>query len=74
MQTAICVVIFDGWAMGYWGRWDLSELALLVGAIWALQLIVSPLWLWRFGFGPMEWLWRSLTYLNPQPMLVRSAP
>jgi uncharacterized protein len=37
-------------------------------AIWVAQLIISPLWLKYFRFGPVEWLWRSLTYLKPQPM------
>ena len=32
------------------------------------QLIVSPIWLERFRFGPAEWLWRSLTYWRRQPM------
>lgn len=36
--------------------------------IWIFQLIVSPLWLARFRFGPLEWLWRSLTYGRRQPM------
>lgn len=34
----------------------------LVLAVWALQLIWSPLWLSRFSMGPLEWVWRCLTY------------
>jgi uncharacterized protein len=37
-----------------------------------VQLIISPIWLDHFRFGPLEWLWRSLTYLQPQPMRRRS--
>jgi uncharacterized protein len=37
-------------------------------AIWFAELNISPLWLRHFRFGPVEWLWRSLTYLRPQPM------
>jgi uncharacterized protein len=33
-------------------------------------LAVSPIWLRNFRFGPLEWLWRSLTYLERQPMRV----
>lgn len=40
----------------------------LVAAIWVLQLIVSPIWLRHFQFGPLEWVWRSLTYWKMQPM------
>jgi len=34
-----------------------------------LQLLLSPWWLARYRFGPFEWLWRSLTYWQRQPML-----
>ena len=43
---------------------------LLVLAIWSAQLVASPLWLRRFQFGPMEWLWRSLTYWKRPPLLM----
>ena len=73
-QTLVCVLVFDGWAFGQWGRFGIAAQLVLVLAIWAAQLIVSPLWLRRFQFGPMEWLWRSLTYWERQPMRVaRSA-
>jgi uncharacterized protein len=41
---------------------------LIVPAIWALQLVISPIWLRHYRFGPAEWLWRSLTYWQLQPM------
>ena len=41
----------------------------MVIAIWILQLWFSPLWLARYRFGPLEWLWRSLTYWKRQPMI-----
>ena len=34
----------------------------IVFAVCALQLVLSPLWLRHFRFGPLEWAWRSLTY------------
>lgn len=69
MQTIIAVIIFDGWALGNWATWSISKIGLLVLSVWAAQLILSPIWLKFFRFGPAEWLWRSLTYLKPQPML-----
>jgi uncharacterized protein len=39
----------------------------IVIVIAALQLWYSPLWLQRFRFGPLEWLWRTLTYWKAQP-------
>jgi uncharacterized protein len=66
-QTLICTFIFHGWGLGQFGTWSRSQLVLLALGVWAFQLIVSPLWLRHFQFGPMEWLWRTLTYLRPQP-------
>jgi uncharacterized membrane protein YeiB len=66
-QTLVCVLVFDGWAFGQWGRFGIAAQLLLVLAIWVAQLALSPLWLRRFWFGPMEWLWRSLTYWKRQP-------
>ncbi len=45
-----------------------SGAALFVIAVWSLQLWWSPLWLRRFRYGPVEWLWRCLTYRRWQPM------
>ena len=71
-QSVICTLIFYGHGFGLFeqvGR--LGQLAIVV-AIWVLQLLWSPWWLGRFRFGPLEWLWRSLTYMKFQPMAVRS--
>ena len=46
----------------------LGLLGSIVLVIWAIQLIISPIWLKYFLFGPLEWLWRSLTYWKLQPM------
>lgn len=52
---------------GRFGEVSLQELMVVVGATWAGILIWSPLWLMVFRFGPLEWLWRSLTYWKIQP-------
>jgi uncharacterized protein len=68
LHTIICTTIFYGHGFGLFGRVErVGQLAIVV-AIWILQLALSPLWLRRFRFGPLEWLWRSLTYLELQPM------
>jgi uncharacterized protein len=41
-------------------------------ACFAAETLFSTAWLRRFNYGPAEWLWRSLTYGQPQPM--RRAP
>jgi uncharacterized protein len=66
-QTIICVALFYGFGFGLFGRFERIELYMIVAAIWAAELIWSPLWLARFRFGPFEWLWRTLTYWRVQP-------
>jgi uncharacterized protein len=73
-QSVICGVIFYGWGFGWHGEVGYAAQLLVVAVIWAAQCIWSPLWLSRFRFGPMEWLWRSLTYWKLQPMRKRSLP
>lgn len=68
MQSLIGAFIFYGWGLGSFGRLDRSELVPIVLGVWAFQLVVSPLWLERFRFGPMEWFWRCLTYWKIEPM------
>jgi uncharacterized protein len=67
MHTVFCTLIFFGYGLNYYGEMEFYQLFFVVLAIWILQLIVSPLWLRYFRFGPLEWLWRSLTYWKRQP-------
>ena len=65
-HSTVTSVLFLGWGFGLAGRFDYAQQLLVVAAIWVFQ--VSPMWLARYRFGPAEWLWRSLTYWQPQPM------
>ena len=67
-QTIICSTFFFGVGFAMFNELQRYELYYVVFAIWAFQLIVSPIWLKYFRFGPLEWLWRSLTYQQRQPM------
>lgn len=66
LQTVICTTIFYGHGFGLFGQVDRVGQAGIVVAIWSFQLILSPIWLRHFHFGPLEWLWRSLVYLRFQ--------
>jgi len=68
MQSVICTFIFFGYGLGHYNQLRYHQLYYVVISIWAFQLIVSPIWLSYFKFGPFEWLWRSLTYWKKQPM------
>ena len=60
MHTVIATTIFG--IFRQFGQWQRYELYYLVLAIWIFQMIISPIWLGYFRFGPLEWLWRWLTY------------
>ncbi len=65
-HSLITSVIFNH--LGYFGEWRRPYLLLLVFAIFAFQLWISPIWLRGFLYGPLEWLWRSATYGRLMPM------
>ena len=66
-QSLICVFIFWGIGLGLFGQFSRLEQFLVVLSIWALQVAWSKPWLSKFKFGPLEWLWRSLSYARRQP-------
>lgn len=67
-QSVLCAALFYGYGLGLWNEVGRAGLWGIVALIWAAQLLWSPWWLARFQFGPLEWLWRSLTYWRAQPM------
>lgn len=70
MHSAICLVIFLRPGFGLYGSLERYELYYVVAAICLFQLVFSPIWLRYFRFGPLEWVWRSLTYMQ-RPVIRR---
>ena len=68
LQTLICTIIFYGHGFGLFGKVERVEQILIVIAIWIFQIFITNIWLQYFRFGPIEWLWRSLTYWKIQPL------
>jgi len=64
LQTVICTAIFYGHGFGLFGGVERPGQILVVLAVWALQLVLSPIWLRFYRFGPVEWLWRTATYMH----------
>jgi uncharacterized protein len=62
LQSVLAALIFSGFGLALWGRLDLVQLWLVAAAIWMLQIVGATLWLKRFAMGPLEWVWRALTY------------
>jgi uncharacterized protein len=69
--SLVCSTLFYGYGFGLFAKLQRYQLLYVVFAVWALLLIVSPIWLRHFRYGPMEWVWRSLTYWRKQPMRLR---
>ncbi|MBX3174241.1 MAG: DUF418 domain-containing protein [Gemmatimonadaceae bacterium] len=61
-HSIICAIVFYGFGFGLYGELSRHQLYYVVGSIWLFQLITSPIWLRHFRFGPLEYLWRWLTY------------
>ncbi len=71
-QSIIGACLFAMWGLGAtFGAWGATELMLLGLVIYIVQIIVSTVWLRYFKYGPLEWLWRSATYLKWQPFINR---
>ena len=66
--SLVMALVFQGWGLGLFGQLDKVERLLPLFAVWVLMLIWSPAWLARFRFGPLEWLWRCLTYWKRFPI------
>jgi uncharacterized protein len=75
-QSIVCSTLFYGYGLDLYGTLYRPGLYLVVLAIWAFQLWISPIWLERYRFGPAEWVWRSLTYGKAQPFrrAIKPAP
>jgi uncharacterized protein len=70
LTSLLCQYLFQ------WSRWQLygkltyGEHHLVMLFVWFVNIAASLLWLRFFQFGPLEWLWRSLTYWQLQPLRV----
>lgn len=68
-QSIIMTTLFyGGRGFGLMGQVDRPALWGIVIAVWIVQLVWSPLWLSRFSMGPLEWVWRCLTYGRAVPI------
>lgn len=71
MHSLILSSLFYGYAGGLYGEVSRAPQMLIVAAIIGLQVIFSRWWLLHYRFGPLEWLWRSLTYKKWQTFKIQ---
>ncbi len=69
LQTVICTLLFYGYGLNYYAELEYHQIFCVAAAIWLFECLLSSLWLRHFRFGPLEWLWRTLTYRKLQPLL-----
>ena len=73
LQSIVCILIFYNYGLGLFGKvGPAAGFALTVG-IFAIQIVLSRWWLKRYKFGPVEWVWCSLTYRTKQTMVAETA-
>lgn len=68
LQSLVCTLIFYSYGLGLFGQAGISELLLLAVLLFVGQVILSNWWILHYRFGPAEWLWRSVSYLEVQPL------
>jgi uncharacterized protein len=66
-HSLIALILFRSIGFGWYGKPEVWQGILLTLLIFGLQILFSKWWLGKFRFGPMEWLWRTLTYGQAQP-------
>ena len=66
--SIVMMVFFHGWALGLFGQLNRPQLYIVVALTCVLMLVWSKPWLDRYRYGPLEWLWRCLTYRQIFPL------
>ena len=69
-QSFIAIIIFYGIGFGYAGKFSYSIVLAITIAIFLWQIAFSIVWLKYFRFGPIEWVWRQMTYGKRIPLLI----
>lgn len=65
MHSMICVVLAYGFGFALWWRIGAAKAMAIAAAIVAVQIPLSAWWMSHYRFGPVEWIWRRLTYRRP---------
>ncbi|MDQ7948147.1 MAG: DUF418 domain-containing protein [Pedobacter sp.] len=68
VQNIIGLLVFSGFGLGIWSTYPLWFYLLLATVIFIIQLFVSKWWLKKYNYGPIEWIWRQLSYRKKLPL------
>ncbi|MCA7022682.1 MULTISPECIES: DUF418 domain-containing protein [Stenotrophomonas] len=67
-QSLVCTLLFYGYGLGWFEQMGRAWQLLFAVALFAAQVALGRAWLRHFRFGPMEWLWRAITYWRWPPL------
>ncbi|MDE0892740.1 MAG: DUF418 domain-containing protein, partial [Planctomycetota bacterium] len=67
LQSVVANLLFTFIGLAWFGERTRWELVGIVCVTYTAQIVISVIWLRFFRMGPLEWIWRSLTYLRRQP-------
>lgn len=71
LQSVIGIITFYGIGFGLAAQFGPLAWTVFAVLIFIFQIIISNIWLKYFRFGPLEWVWRSLTYNKIQPLSIK---
>ncbi|MCZ4244380.1 DUF418 domain-containing protein [Pedobacter punctiformis] len=68
MQNLIGMLLFSGFGLGIWTSKPIWFYLILAIGIYTIQVYFSRWWLTRYNYGPVEWIWRQLSYQKRLPL------
>lgn len=68
LQTLVATFVMYHWGLAMFARLPAIDRVWLVFGVFVVQVLGSQLWLSHFRFGPLEWVWRTVTYGKAQPL------
>lgn len=74
MQSVVFTLLFYGYGAGLYGEFGRATTTVMAVALYAFQIWFSGWWLERYRIGPLEWLWRTLTYGRAQAFRLVNSP
>jgi uncharacterized protein len=67
-QTLVFTLFFYGYGLGMYGSVGPTFALTFATSVWCVEALLCHLWMKHFQLGPVEWLWRSLTYMRALPL------
>jgi len=73
MQSVLCTPLYYGYGLGWYATIGQAHALMFGIAFFLAQMVFAHLWFCFFLYGPLEWVWRSATYLSLKVPFIRTA-